>query len=144
MLDKTKAKIFLDCVCISTPRLFNTNTNTCTQFVRIFIRTSLHVYVNRYGISVSQMTTFVLTKIRYFPHAWHTTVFVAKVTRLVLLMEQELPTLPEHLSSSQVFSGVHVARDLAFCIMLCMPLYLRPLFTPLVYSNFLLTRKLSS
>jgi hypothetical protein len=32
---------------------------------------------------------------------------VTRVTRWVLLMEQELLTLPEHLSSPLVFSGVH-------------------------------------
>jgi hypothetical protein len=32
-------------------------------------------------------------------------------------MEQELPTLPEHLSSSPVFSGVCVAQSLVFYVM---------------------------
>ena len=31
-------------------------------------------------------------------------------------MEQELLTLPEHLSSPQVFSGVGVARFLVLCV----------------------------
>ena len=31
-------------------------------------------------------------------------------------MEQELATLPEHLSSPPVFSGVHVTRSLALCV----------------------------
>jgi hypothetical protein len=30
-------------------------------------------------------------------------------------VEQELSTLPEHLSSPMVFSGVRVARSLVFC-----------------------------
>ena len=38
-------------------------------------------------------------------------------------MEQELPTLPEHLSSSPVFSGVCVAQSLVFYVMFCRSLY---------------------
>jgi len=44
------------------------------------------------------------------------TVFVTRVTRRVSHVEQELPTLPEHLSSSSVVSGVHVDRSLVFCV----------------------------
>jgi hypothetical protein len=36
--------------------------------------------------------------------------------RLVLFMEQDLLTLPEHLSSPPVFSGVRVARYLVLCV----------------------------
>ena len=34
----------------------------------------------------------------------------------MLLVEQELPTLPEHLSSSPVFSGVRVTRSLVLYV----------------------------
>jgi hypothetical protein len=34
----------------------------------------------------------------------------------VLLIEQELPTLPEHLSSSPVLNGVRVTRSLVSCV----------------------------
>ena len=64
--------------------------------------------VNRYGISVSQMTT------QSFPHSWCITGFVARVTRRLPLVEQELITLPEHLSSSSVVSEVRVNRSLLF------------------------------
>ena len=37
-------------------------------------------------------------------------------TRRVPLVEQELPTLPEHLSSPPGFSRVHVTRSLALCV----------------------------
>jgi hypothetical protein len=39
------------------------------------------------------------------------------------LVEQELLTLPEHLSSSPVFSGIHVARSLVFYVMFCKSLF---------------------
>ena len=45
-------------------------------------------------------------------------------------MKQELPTLPEHMSSSTVISGVHVARSFVFYIVFCRSLF--------VLSSFLL------
>ena len=44
--------------------------------------------------------------------------FVTRLTRRVSIVEQELPTLPEHLSSPRVFSGVHVTRSLVLCVCL--------------------------
>ena len=38
-------------------------------------------------------------------------------------VKQELFTLPEHLSSPPIFSGVRVARSLVFSVMLCRPLF---------------------
>ena len=35
----------------------------------------------------------------------------------------ELPTLPEHLSSHAVVSGVRVVRSLVFCVMFCRSLF---------------------
>ena len=45
-------------------------------------------------------------------------------------MKQELPTLPEHMSSSTVISGVHVAQSFVFYIVFCRSLF--------VLSSFLL------
>ena len=42
--------------------------------------------------------------------------FVTRLTRRVSLVEQELPTLPEHPSSPSVFSGVRVTRSLVVCV----------------------------
>jgi hypothetical protein len=42
--------------------------------------------------------------------------FVTRLRRRVPLVEQELLTLPEHLSSSPVLSGVRVTRSLVLCI----------------------------
>jgi hypothetical protein len=47
-----------------------------------------------------------------FPHSRLITGFVTRLTRRVPLVEQELLTLLEHLSSSPVFSGVCVTRSL--------------------------------
>ena len=43
--------------------------------------------------------------------------------RRVPLVEQELLTLLEHLSSPPVFSGVHVTQSLFLCVMFCRSLF---------------------
>ena len=53
----------------------------------------------------------VVNKSRSFPRSWLITGFVTRLTQRVSLVEQELPTLPEHLSSPPVFSGVRVTRS---------------------------------
>jgi hypothetical protein len=45
------------------------------------------------------------------------------VTRWVSLVEQEVLTLPRHLSSLHVFSEVRVARSLVFCVVFCKSLF---------------------
>jgi hypothetical protein len=42
--------------------------------------------------------------------------FVTRLTRRVSLVEQDLPTLLEHISSPRIFSGVRVTRSLALCV----------------------------
>ena len=37
--------------------------------------------------------------------------------------EQELPTLPENLTSSPVFNGLRVVRSLVFCVVFCRTLF---------------------
>ena len=49
-------------------------------------------------------------------HSWLVTKFVTRVTRCVSLVEQELLTHQEHLSSPTVISEVHIARSLVFCV----------------------------
>ena len=39
------------------------------------------------------------------------------------LVEQELLTLPEHMSSPPVFSEIHVARPLVLCVLFCRSLF---------------------
>ena len=58
----------------------------------------------------------VVNTCRSFPHSWLITVFVTRLTRWVPLVEQKLSTLPEHLSSPLVFSGVHVTQSLVLCV----------------------------
>ena len=60
-----------------------------------------------------------IISIRSCPHSWQITVFVTRLTRWVPLVEQELLTLIEHLSSLPDFTGVSVALSLGFCLVLC-------------------------
>ena len=58
----------------------------------------------------------VVNTSRSFPHSWLITGFVARLTHRVSLVEQEQLTLPEHVSSSPVFSGVCVTRSAVLCV----------------------------
>jgi hypothetical protein len=46
------------------------------------------------------------------------------IARRVPLLKQELSTLPEHLIATPVFSVVHVAEFLVFCVVFCRSLFL--------------------
>ena len=93
----------------------------------------------------------VVNTSRSFPHSWFIIGFVTRLTRQVLLVEQELLTLLEHLSSPSDFSGVLVTRSCFMC-MFCRSLFIllffffwplcclfffdiQILITPLVSSN---------
>jgi len=86
-----------------------------------------------------------------FPHSWLITGFVTRLTRRVPLVEQELLTLPEHLSSPPFLVGLCYSIY-SFMCMFCRSLFvllylfiwllcclfffdIRILITPLVSSN---------
>ena len=58
----------------------------------------------------------VVNTSRSFPRSWLMTGFVTKLTRRVPLVEQELLTLPENLSSLPLFSGVRDTWSLVLCV----------------------------
>ena len=61
--------------------------------------------------------------------------FVTRLPRRVQLVEQELLTLPEHLSSPPVFSGVRFTR----CLVLCVCFVDRCLsFCPISFSHYII------
>ena len=60
---------------------------------------------------------FVYGNYRSFPPSWLITEFVIRVTRRVPHVEQELLTLPEHLSLSQGYSDIRITPS--FCLCLC-------------------------
>ena len=81
---------------------------------------------------------------RSLPHSRLITGFVTRLTRRVPLVEQELLTLQEHLSSPPVFSGVRFTRSLVLYVCFvdrCWPFCclfffdIRILIAPLVSSN---------
>jgi hypothetical protein len=55
-------------------------------------------------------------QITFVTHSWLITGFVTRLTRRVPLVEHELLTLPEHLSSPPVFKGIRVTRSLVVCV----------------------------
>ena len=59
----------------------------------------------------------VINTYRSFPHSRLITGFVTRLTPRVPLVEQELLTLPEHLSSPPVFSGVPLTQS--FVLYVC-------------------------
>jgi hypothetical protein len=78
-----------------------------------------HDLVDRYGISVSQMTSDMFQ--------------LSKLSRRVPLVEQELLSLPKHLSSPPFY--VH-CLSFFLCPLCCLSLFnLWVLITPLVLSN---------
>jgi multidrug transporter EmrE-like cation transporter len=58
----------------------------------------------------------VVSTSRSFPRSWLITGCLTTLTRRVSLVEQELFTLPEHLSSPPVFSGVRVSRSIVLYV----------------------------
>jgi hypothetical protein len=97
---------------------------------------------------LSQLMLPVVNTSRSLTHSLLITGFVTRLTRLVPLVEQELPTLPEHLSSPPVFSGARGTRFLVLCVcfldrclhfffwpLCCLFFDIRILITPLVSSN---------
>jgi len=74
---------------------------------QLTLHISLHEFTNDHGYVPLAVDTS-----RSFPHSWLITGLVTRLTRRVSLVEQELPTLPEHVSSPPVFSGVRVIRSL--------------------------------
>jgi hypothetical protein len=62
-----------------------------------------------------EYVSLVVSTSRSFPHSWFITGFITRLARRMSLVEQELLTLPDHLSSPPVFSGVRVTRCLCVC-----------------------------
>ena len=115
------------------------------SYVKIILVTSMTffsfdlLYMNYSAWKMCLYKIIVVNTFRSFPHSWLITDFVKKLTRRLSLVEQELLTFPDHLSSSQVFSGVRVARSLVLCVMFCRSLFvlLSLFFCLLCYLSFL-------
>ena len=71
---------------------------------------------------ICYLSTFPYTGV---PHDFHYRLFSCRftVTRRVSLVEYELVTLPDHMSSPLAFSGVSVAQSVVFSVLFRRPLY---------------------
>ena len=115
------------------------------SYVKIILVTSMTffsfdlLYMNYSAWKMCLYKIIVVNTFRSFPHSWLITDFVKKLTRRLPLVEQELLTFPDHMSSSQVFSGVRVARSLVLCVMFCRSLFvlLSLFFCLLCFLSFL-------
>ena len=86
-----------------------------------------------YRLSMSLARFICSESLKLFPRSWLITGFVTRLIRRVSLMEQELLTLPDHLSSPPVFSFICI-----FCRSLFVLLYF--FFWPLCCLFFFDTR----
>ena len=84
-----------------------------------------------YGLHIVSTSWSVL-------HSILITEFILRVTRWVPLVEQDLLTLPEHLSSPFVIGWVRVARSVAVCVTLSKSLFFVVFPLAIVSSVFLL------
>jgi hypothetical protein len=87
--------------------------------LRKFLRSRLWLGWLLWNICVTNdhgYVPLVVNTSRFFPRSWLITGFVTRLTRKVSLVEQELLTLPEHLNSPPVFSGVCVTWSLILCV----------------------------
>ena len=76
-------------------------------------RLSLSICKAKYGVDFHLSYTLPGP---FLMNLWLITRSVTRLTRRVSLMEQELLTLPENLSSPPVFSDVRVTRSLVLCV----------------------------
>ena len=97
---------FLDRGLVLTRKLLNQG------FLLVKLKSSLRKFYGRHHGYVA----LVVNTSRSFPHSRLITGFVTRLTRRVPLVEQELLTLPVHLSSPPVFSGVRVTRSLVLYV----------------------------
>ena len=115
----------------------------CTQcilplmffFIWILFMTIQHYVINFvYITNDHRYVPLVVSTCRSFSRSW----LITRVTRQVSLVEQELSTLLEHLSSLPVFREVNVARSLVFCVMFCRSLFVLVsfIFWPLCCLSF--------
>ena len=89
--------------------------------VRISLDTVKYINIRICNSCLQGYVSFVIITILSFPLSWLITGNVTRVTQRVLPVEQELFTLPGHLSSHPVFSGVCCTRSIVF---LCSILYI--------------------
>ena len=116
-----------------------------------YINTIYHYYDVSHKHGFEAHFLLVVYTSRSFPYSWLINGFVTRLTRRVPLVEQELPTLPEHMSSPPDFNRVRHTRSLVLCVCIvdhwlsfghfslghCVVCFfdLRILITPLVSSN---------
>ena len=80
-------------------------------------------WASSFEFEAHRYVPLVLNTFRSFPHSWLIARFVTRVTWQVPLVEQELLTLAEHLSSPPVFSEISCYSIFSFMCMFCRSLF---------------------
>ena len=92
--------------------VYSVHITTHVFLIWILLMTIQHYVINFvYVTNDHRYVPLVVSTCRSFSRSW----LITRVTRQVSLVEQELPTLLEHMSSLPVFREVRVARSLVFC-----------------------------
>ena len=100
--------------------VYSVHITTYVFLIWILLMMIQHYVINFvYVTNDHRYVPLVVSTCRFFSRSW----LITRVTRQVSLVDQELPTLLEHLSSLPVFREVHVARSLVFCVMFCRSLF---------------------
>ena len=105
------------CIAVGDPVYINSSVAVWSLSFIGWVNWSTILYLDK--TTDDKLPTYVnpLTYVRIslsFPHSWLITGFVTRLTQQVPLVEQELLTLLEHLSSPPVFSGVRVSFFLSY------------------------------
>jgi hypothetical protein len=115
--------------------VYSVHITTHVFLIWILLMTIQHYVINFvYVTNDHRYVPLVVSTCRSFSRSW----LITRVTRQVSLVEQELPTLLEHLSSLPDFREVHVAWSLVFCVMFCRSLFVLMsfIFWPLCCLSF--------
>ena len=101
-----------DHICV--PLVVSIWRNICVRYDHICVPFVVSIWRNICVRYDHICVPFVIITIPSFLHACLSTVFVTRKARRVSLVEQDLPTLPEHPISPPVFSKVRNAKSLDF------------------------------
>ena len=95
----------------------------CTAYMAIFLILCPSVLLDSLTCSFTSISFLTYEK-RSVICITTMPIVIRKSVFRVPLVEQELPTLPEHMRSPSVFSGVRVTRSLVLCV--CLQIFVCP------------------
>ena len=113
------AKYFLDSGLLQTRNLLSSSHHSESFTVSLISSNNTEYLYHKWYLYFPILVSITWS----FPHSWIIIGFVTRVARRVPLVVHELPTFPENMGSSPVFSGIRVARSLVFCVVIWWSLF---------------------